>query len=63
MEKRVLGIILAILGMAALIMAAVNFINGGQGSRSVKAIFSFALLGIIFFFAGVSLIRTTSDKR
>lgn len=62
MEKRVLGIILAILGMAALILAAVNFINGAQGTRNVKAIFAYALLGIIFFFAGVSLIRTTSDK-
>ena len=63
MEKRVLGILLAILGMAGLILAAISFINGGHGARGTKAIVAYALLGIIFFFAGIGLIRTTSDKR
>ena len=62
MEKRVLGIILAILGMVGLILAAVQFINGGHGAKGTKAIFAYAILGIIFFFAGISLVRTTRDK-
>ena len=62
MEKRVLGIILAILGIAGLILAAVQFVNGGYGARGMKAIFAYAVLGVIFFFAGVSLVRTTRDK-
>jgi len=62
MEKRVLGIILSVVGIAGLIVAAVYFMNGGQGSRSVKSIFTFAILGAIFFFAGISLVRNTKDK-
>ena len=62
MEKRVLGIILAILGMVGLILAAVYFINGGHGAKGVKSIFVYALLGLIFFFAGITLVRSTSDK-
>jgi len=62
MEKRVLGIILAILGMVGLILAAVYFINGGHGTKGAKAIFAYALLGLIFFFAGIGLVRSTSDK-
>lgn len=56
-----MGIILALLGMVGLIMAAVQFINGAHG-KGVKAIFAYALLGIIFFVAGIGLVKTTSDK-
>ena len=62
MEKRVLGIILAILGILGLILAAVGFMNGGDGSRHVKSIIVYGLLGVIFFFAGIGLVRNTSDK-
>ena len=62
MEKRILGIILSIVGIAGLILAAVNFVNGGHGTRGTKAIFTFAILGAIFFIAGISLIRNTQDK-
>ena len=62
MEKRVLGIILSFLGVAGLILAAVNFMNGGAGTRNVKEIIIYGILGAIFFFAGIGLIRNTSDK-
>ncbi len=62
MEKRVLGIILSILGIVGLIMAAVNFMNGGAGTRNVKEIAIYAILGAIFFFAGIGLVRNTKDK-
>ncbi|MEJ7768024.1 MAG: hypothetical protein WKF89_09445 [Chitinophagaceae bacterium] len=61
MEKRVLGIILSILGIVGLIMAAVNFMNG-SGSKNVKEIMIYGILGAIFFFAGIGLIRNTQDK-
>lgn len=57
-----MGIILAILGIVGLILAAVHFINGGNGAKGTKAIFAYAILGVIFFFAGVSLVRATRDK-
>lgn len=62
MEKRVLGIILSILGIIGLIMAAVGFMNGGTGNHQVKSIIIYAVLGAIFFFAGIGLVRNTSDK-
>ncbi|HZG24328.1 MAG TPA: hypothetical protein VEZ17_07105 [Chitinophagaceae bacterium] len=62
MEKRVLGIILSILGIAGLIIAAVNFMQGGGNNRNVKEIIIYGLLGVIFFFAGIGLVRNTNDK-
>ena len=62
MEKRILGIILSFLGIAGLILAAVNFMDGGAGTRNVKQIVIYGTLGAIFFFAGISLIRNTRDK-
>jgi len=62
MEKRVLGIFLSILGIVGLIYAGVAFINGGTGTRSVKTIIIAAVIGAIFFFAGISLVKNTKDK-
>ena len=61
MEKRILGIVLSILGIVGLILAGSNFMNG-SGTRNVKEIVLYGILGAIFFFAGISLIRTTRDK-
>ncbi len=62
MEKRVLGVILSILGIVGLIMAAVNFMNGGAGNKNIKEIIIYSVLGIIFFFAGIGLVRSTKDR-
>lgn len=62
MEKRVLGIILSILGIAGLILAAVSFMGGGESSKHIKSIVVFLILGIIFFFAGIGLVRNTNDR-
>ncbi|MEO5683935.1 MAG: hypothetical protein ABIQ88_14940 [Chitinophagaceae bacterium] len=62
MEKRILGVVLSVLGIAGLIYAGISFVNGGAGTKSIKTIIFAAVLGGIFFFAGISLIRNTSDK-
>lgn len=62
MEKRVIGIILTVLGIAGLIIGAINFMNGGSGMRNIKEVLIYFALGAIFFFAGISLIRTTHDR-
>ena len=62
MEKRVLGIILSLLGIAGLIYAGVSFMNGGNGERNIKMIIFTGVLGAVFFFAGIGLIRNTKDK-
>ena len=62
MEKRVLGIILALVGIVGLILAGVNFIKGGTSTHNIKQIILYGVLGAIFFFAGVGLIRSTRDR-
>lgn len=62
MEKRVLGIILSILGIIGLIYAGAAFMNGNESTRNIKAIILSGILGGIFFIAGISLVKNTKDK-
>ncbi len=62
MEKRILGIILSIVGMIGLIAAGVIFMNRSSTETNFKQIAIYSILGAIFFFAGIGLIRNTNDK-
>jgi hypothetical protein len=62
MEKRILGIVLSVLGVIGLILAAVRFASGGSGSQGVRLTIIFLVLGAIFFFSGIGLVRNTKDK-
>lgn len=63
MEKRVLGIILSLLGALGLILAAVHFMSPSAGGmRNIKSIIMYGILGAIFFFSGIGLIKNTKDK-
>ena len=62
MEKRFLGILLSLLGVAGLIYAGISFMNGGEGERNIKVIIFTGIVGAIFFFAGIRLISNTNDK-
>jgi predicted Na+-dependent transporter len=59
--KRTFGIILTVLGIAALIYFATLFINTTNTQKEIKILIVYGLLGIIFFFTGISLIRGTRD--
>ncbi len=59
--KRLFGIILTILGIVGLIYAAVLFMNGGSGSRQVKSLIVYGILGAVFFFTGIGLIKGMRD--
>ena len=60
--KRIFGALLTILGIAGLIYAAVVFINTSGGTRTIKTLVIYGILGLIFFIAGISLVRTTKDE-
>lgn len=62
MEKRILGMILALLGIVGLIYAGLTFLNGNENQRDIKLILFSGVLGAIFFFSGISLVRNTKDK-
>jgi uncharacterized membrane protein len=60
--KRIFGAILTLLGIGSLIYAAVIFVSNSGGNRDIKSLVIFGILGLIFFIAGISLIRTTKDE-
>jgi len=59
--KRTFGVILTVLGIAGLIYFAFLFMNAHGAERQIKALIVYGVLGAIFFFTGISLIRTTKD--
>ena len=61
MEKRVIGVILTLLGIIALIIGGYDFINHSGNTYNLKVIVTCGILGVVFFFAGIGLIRSTAD--
>ena len=60
--KRIFGAILTILGIGGLIYSAVLFVNNSGGTKDIKTVVIYSILGLIFFIAGISLVRTTKDE-
>ena len=59
--KRLFGIILTVLGIVGLIYFAVLFMDASGTERQIKTLVVYGILGAIFFFTGISLIRSTRD--
>jgi uncharacterized membrane protein len=57
--KRTFGTILTILGIIGLIYAGYSFVNHSLATRGLIVT---AVIGIIFFFAGIGLVRNTKDE-
>jgi hypothetical protein len=62
MEKRILGVILSVLGIIGLVLAAVRFARGISGGQGTRLTIIALVLGGIFFFSGIGLVRNTKDK-
>lgn len=60
--KRIFGALLTGLGIAGLIYTAVVFSDTSGGTKDVKELIIFGILGIVFFVSGISLVRTTKDE-
>ena len=59
--KRIFGTLLTLIGTGGLIYAAMLFANTSGGTRDIKSLIIFGLLGLLFFISGISLVRTTRD--
>lgn len=59
--KRTFGIILTILGIVGLIYAATLFMRASGNELQVKTIIVWSILGAIFFFTGIGLVKMTKD--
>jgi hypothetical protein len=60
--KKICGDLLMILGMGGLVYAAIIFINPPGESRNTIALAIFGILGVLFFFSGITLILSTKHK-
>lgn len=60
--KRIFGAILTVLGIAGLIYVAVLVVNNANTEANIKALIMYGVIGLIFFIAGIGLIRTTKDE-
>lgn len=57
--KRTFGTILTILGIIGLIYAGFGFINHSLETRGMVVA---AIIGVIFFFSGIGLVKNTKDE-
>ncbi|EHQ26801.1 hypothetical protein [Mucilaginibacter paludis] len=57
--KRTFGAILTILGIIGLIYSGITIINHSGQATSIVVV---AIIALLFFFSGISLVRTTKDE-
>ncbi|NOT73642.1 MAG: hypothetical protein HOP08_01850 [Cyclobacteriaceae bacterium] len=60
--KRIFGSILTLLGIVGLIYGAVLFVNMNNGNKDIRALVIYGILGLVFLFSGISLVRTVKDE-
>lgn len=56
--KRTFGAILTVLGIIGLIYAGINIIQHGSSFTTLAVV---GIIALLFFFSGISLVRTTKD--
>jgi len=57
--KKLFGTVLTLLGIGGLVYTAILF---GNSTGTTKQLIVFGVLGAIFFFSGIGLIRNTSKN-
>ena len=59
--KRTFGVILTVLGIVGLIYAAILFLDTKGTENQIKTLIVWGILGGIFFFTGIGLVKATKD--
>ena len=61
-QKRTFGTVLTVLGIVGIIIGALAFLGiGGIGLSKANSAVPF-IVGLIFFMAGINLVKTTGDR-
>ena len=60
--KRIFGAILTVLGIAGLLYTAYLAVNSSESNQTLKTTIIYGALGLVFFIAGIGLVRTTKDE-
>ena len=56
MERKLLGTVMIILGLAGMSIAGMNFINGNGSVENIINVIIFIIGGAILFFAGINFL-------
>lgn len=57
--KRTFGTVLTILGIIGLIWSGIGFV---QKSMQTRELIIIGIIGVIFFFSGIGLVKNTKDE-
>lgn len=57
--KRIFGAVLTVLGIIGLIYSGYGFVNKSINTRELIVV---GVIGLIFFFAGIGLVKNTKDE-
>ena len=60
--KRLFDALLTLLGIAGLIYTAFVFTSTSGSERDIKSLIIYGVLGVIFFIAGIGLVKTIKDE-
>lgn len=60
--KRLFGFVLTVLGIGGLIYTAVLFAGTSGGTKDIKGLIIYGVLGVLFFVSGIGLVKNTKDE-
>jgi uncharacterized membrane protein SirB2 len=61
MEKKIIGIVLLVAGIAAMFFSGFSFMNGSGNSDHLVRVIIYMVAGAIVFFTGINLVVRPSD--
>jgi hypothetical protein len=62
MEKKIIGIVLLVAGIAAMFFSGFSFMNGSGSSDHLIQVILYMVSGAILFFTGINLVDRPSDS-
>lgn len=61
MEKKVLGLVLILIGLAGMFLSGYNFINGSGGTSNLTSVMIYMIAGAIIFFTGINVAMPSNN--
>ena len=62
MTNHTTGIILALIGLSALVYACIGFLKNRKNTKHIKLLIYSGIIGAIVFIVGMSIVQNTTDE-
>lgn len=62
MEKKILPVVLTVLGFAGIVISGLRFLEGSGSSENMVEVISYLIVGSIFLFAGLNHLVPETNK-